>query len=139
MQPKAIQRFDMLYLGSLAVSTAGFFIGYDDSLQQMNQQLAGSGMEIGGGLLAGIFIVSMAISLLLWWLVSSKRSVVAKWILTVLTALSLLGVALGLPQMLANFTLTVGLQLLAMVMGVAAVFFLFTGDAKPWFEKDESR
>jgi hypothetical protein len=139
MQPKAIQRFDMLYLGSLAVSAAAFFIGYDESLRQLNQSMAGTGMELGGGFLAGIFVFGMAISLLLWWLISSKHSVVAKWILAVLTVLSVLGVVLGLQQMLANFTITVGLQLLATVMGIASIYFLFTADAKPWFEREETR
>lgn len=138
MQPKSIQRFDMLYLGSLAVATAGFFIGYDDALRQLRTQMAQAGMEMGGGWLAGGFIFGMAISLLLWWLVSSKRSTIAKWILTVLTAFSLIGLLFGIQTMLANFTFATGLNLVATVMSIVAIYYLFQPDTKAWFGESEN-
>jgi hypothetical protein len=139
MHPKSIQRFDMLYLGSLAVATVGFFVGYDDSLAQLQTAFAGSGIEIGGAALAFGFGFGMAISLLLWWLISSKGSVVAKWILVVLTALSVLGTVFGIQTLLANFTIATVLSLLATVMAIVAIYFLFQPDTKPWFgESDNS-
>lgn len=138
-QPPSIKKFDIFYLGALAVGTVGFFIGYDDTVAQLRTQLAGTGMEIGDGFVTGSFIVSMAISLLLWWLISSKRSTVAKWILIILTGFSVLGVVMGLQQMLANLTIASGLSLLSLVLSLIAIWFLFQPDTKPWFDKEERR
>lgn len=135
MQPKSIKRFDIAYLASLAIGTAGFFLGYDDTLRQLRTQTAGTGMELGGGFITTWFVIVMAISLLLWWFISARRSAAAKWILIVLTALGLF----GLPGLFANLTLAAILQLVSLVLAVVAIYFLFQPDTKPWFEKDAKR
>ncbi|HSG35645.1 MAG TPA: hypothetical protein VLA37_14025 [Sphingomonadaceae bacterium] len=136
MQPQSIKRFDMLYLGSIAVYAIAFFLGYDDSLAQMQAQMAGTGMNLGGGVLAGAFIFGVAISLLLWWLVSSRASAIAKWIIVVFFLFGLLGLP-GLFE--GGFGLTTILQLLAMILSAAAVYFMFQPDAKAWFDGDAPR
>jgi hypothetical protein len=138
-QPPSIKKFDIFYLSALAVGTVGFFLGYDDTVAQLRTQMAGTGMEIGDGFVTGSFIVSMAISLLLWWFISSKRSPVAKWILIILTAFSVLGTVMNLQTMLANLTIASGLSLLAVVLSLVAIYFLFPADTKPWFDKEERR
>jgi hypothetical protein len=132
-QPRSIKRFDLFYLSSIAVGTVGFFIGYDDTLRRLHEQTAGTGMEMGAGFTTTTFIIGLAITLLLWWLVSAKRSAVAKWILIVLSALSLL----GLPGLFENLTLATILQLLSLALSLVAIYFLFQPDTKPWFDKDE--
>jgi hypothetical protein len=136
MQPKSIKRFDVFYLSALAVATVGFFIGYDDTVAIVREQYAATGVNMNvAAWTTGSFIFGIAISLLLWWFVSSRRSAVAKWILIVFFALGLL----GLPTIIRNFTIAGGLSLLSVALSAVAIYFLFQPDAKPWFEKNEAR
>ena len=141
MQPKSIQRFDICYLGSIGLFVVSFFLGYDATLAEMQAQMeaaaqaqGGGGFQIGGGFLTGVFIVSLSISLLLWYLVSNKANVVAMWILVIFFLLGLLGIPGALRQLPSIASI---LGLASIVLQAAAVFFLFKPDSKAWFAKDE--
>lgn len=135
-QPTSIKRFDIAYLASLGLATVGFFIGYDDTVALVREQYAAAGLNMNAAAwTTGSFVVGIAISLLLWWFVSSRRSAVAKWILIVFFALGLL----GLPTILGNLTIASYLSLASMVISAVAIYFLFQPDTKPWFDKDDAR
>ena len=136
-KPTSIQRFDIFYLGSLAVYAVGFFLGFDDTVAQVRDQYAQAGLDMNpSGIMTGAFVVILAISVLLWWLISNKRSVAAKWILVVLFGLSLLSLVFGLQTLLANLSIATMLSLLSVVLSGVAVYYLFPADTKPWFEKE---
>ena len=138
MQPKSIQRFDMVYLASLAVYAGGFFLGYDDTVALTRQQYAEAGLDVDPSMWVAIsFVVILAVSLLLWWLVSSKGSNVAKWILTVFFGLGLLAIAYSFSTGAAGpLTIATGLSLLSTALSGVAIFFLFKPDAKAWLERE---
>jgi len=125
--------FDWLFLGSLAVSAAGVVISWQPMMAQLAAQPGVAELGIGSGFLAGAIAVAFAISLLLWFLVSRKASSVAKWILIVLAAVSLISV----PGMLGGpWNLSTILGLISYVLEIAALGFLFRPDARAWFTGD---
>jgi hypothetical protein len=121
--------FDRLFLGSLAVSALGVFLSWDEMTAQLANEPGVAEMGLGSGFIAGAIAVGFAISLLLWFLVSQKASNLAKWILVVLAALSLI----SLPSMLGGpWDLTAILGIASYVLEIAALGFLFREDAKEW-------
>jgi hypothetical protein len=129
MRPASIRRFDLFFLASLALLAAGFFIGFDATVESIQAQTAGKGLQVGGGFAIGLFSVVLAIDLLLWFLVSRKGVGVAKWLLVVLLIIDLF----GLPSLLGDgLTVLKMMSLLRIALEAVAIAFLFTGDAKAW-------
>ena len=81
--------------------------------------------------------VSLALLLLLIYLISRKASVIAKWVLVALFAV---GVVLIGPQLLGILDqgLIGLLQLSQLVVFAAAIYFLFTLEARAWFGERRS-
>ena len=46
MQPKSIKRFDLFYLGSLAVYAIGYFLGFDAQVEAQREKLAAAGLNV---------------------------------------------------------------------------------------------
>jgi hypothetical protein len=138
-QPPSIKRFDIFYLGSLAVYAVGFFLGYDAQVAQVRAQYAAAGVEMNpSGILTGSFIVGILIGLALWWFVSSKGSNVARWILVAFFTLGVLGLVYGLTSgSLGGLTLFSALSVVSTVLSAVAVYYLFQADAKAWLEGAE--
>jgi hypothetical protein len=136
MRPESIRRFDMFYLGSIALSVVGYLVSYNAMVSQMEARTAAAGMQLGSGVVIGTIVLSTAISLLLWYLASRKGIDIAKWIIVlffVLGLLSSLGIA-GSPGLLSgNWTLLRTLSALVLLLEAAAVYYLFQPDAKAWF------
>jgi hypothetical protein len=129
MRPASIIMFDRLFLGSLAVSAVGVVLSWDEMTAQLANEPGVAEIGLGSGFIAGAIAVGFAISLLLWFLVSHKASNVAKWILIVLAALSLI----SLPSMLGGPWDLMGiLGIASYVLEIAALGFLFREDAKAW-------
>ena len=141
MQPKSIKRFDVLYLASLAAYAAGFFLAFDDTVRLAREQYAAAGSSMNPSpLITGFFMFWIALSLLLWWLISSKASNGAKWTLVVLFVLlevigTIYSVATGAT---GSLSVGLGLSLLSIVIKGAAIFYLFRPDAIAWLERDKS-
>lgn len=133
MRPESIRRFDMFYLGSLALFVLGFFISFDAAVASIQAQTAGKGLNVGAGFTIAIFAAVLVIDLLLWFLVSRRRMALAKWLLVLLVILDLAGV----PGLFTGaLTPSKMLSLLRIALEVVAVGFLFTADAKAWFAKE---
>lgn len=133
-KPESIRKFDMLYLGSLVVTLVGFVFSYSDLTEQVRRESAAAGIELGGGVLLVGIAFSMAISLLLWFLISKKRIEFVKWILILLLLWSLV----SLPQAFGDGLQAIDLMGLAStIMQVIAAYFLFRPDAKAWFKGDD--
>lgn len=132
MRPDSIRKFDMLWLGALALGIVAFLLSYGTLKAQVDAQLAASGMTsgAGGAALIGGFVFGIVISLALWFLVSRLRLEFVKWILILLLIWGLV----NLPAIFADgFTLIDVLSLIGTAMQAAAIYFLFRPDAKAWF------
>ncbi|MBB5732022.1 Ca2+/Na+ antiporter [Altererythrobacter atlanticus] len=125
--------FERLFLGSLALSVISFFMSYESMTRQIENEAALAELGIGGGIVIGSFLFSMAVYLLLWFLIARKGVGLAKWVLVVLLALSLISV----PGMLAAINIVNIIGLIVYALEVAAVIFLFKDDARAWFQGGE--
>lgn len=131
MKPGSIRKFDWLYLGSIAVNLLGFVFNYDTIAAQTNAELAAQGVEgLSTGVLIGGLLFGTAISLALWFMISILRIELAKWLLLLLTAWSVLTTATAAASV---FDSSVAWGLISTIMTIVALWFLFQPDAKAWF------
>jgi hypothetical protein len=128
MRPRSIVMFERLFLASLVVSAVSSVLVYNTFVADPAMQELGFGTPF----LVGAFAFSFGLYLLLWFLIARKASNIAKWILVVFLALGVVSYAASLT---IEFTPGAGevLGLLAYVLEVAAVVFLFRTDAADWF------
>jgi hypothetical protein len=77
MRPESIRRFDMFYLGSVALTVVDFMIQHDAVVAQMESQSQAARLSLGAGVVNGAFAVWIAFMVLLWFLAAHRRSNVA--------------------------------------------------------------
>jgi hypothetical protein len=135
MRPESIRRFDMFYLGSVALSVVDFVLEHDAVMAQTEAQSRAAQVSLGAGFVNGGFAVWTALMVLLWFFAAHRRSNVAKWIIVLLAVIGLW----GLPALVTgSFTTAKIVSLLSFMLSWVAVYFLFRADAKAWFGKSES-
>ena len=134
MRPASIIMFERLFLASLALGVVIFLAGYEAMMDQLGREPAVVQLGIGGGFMIGLMVVSVAINLLLWFLIARKASTVAKWILVVLTVIGVGGFLASLATTPMTWDLATLLSVLSYLLEVAAVVFLFRADAMAWFK-----
>ena len=139
-RPPSIVNFERLYLGSIALGLVNTAIGW-----QARQDVLAANRAVAGNpqvqatlawLLPLVTVIGLAISLLLWFLVARRGSVVAKWIVTVFAGIGVLtaiGVILTLVRGLSPSLIVSVLGLVTTALSVAAAAMLFRADALPWF------
>jgi asparagine N-glycosylation enzyme membrane subunit Stt3 len=131
MRPSSIVRFDQLFLLSLVLGLVNFALDYETRLAELQADPASAELGLASaGFMFGVLGFSMAIALLLWFLVSRKANNVARWIMAVLAALGLITTpfslgGLSLPAMIVTISVT--------LVQVASIWFLFRPDAEAWF------
>lgn len=130
MRPASIVLFERLFLASLVVSVASFVLTYEQTMGLLESDPAMAGLGFGSSVILGLAIAGYAIYLLLWFLIARKASSVAKWILVVLVALSLISL---LATLAAPWDLILLISAVVYALEVAAVVCLFNDDAKDWF------
>jgi hypothetical protein len=157
MRPNAIVRFERLYLVSvglvLAQQIVSFFffrsIFNRFAAPDMSAEATGTiGFIMTFAALFGL-IIALGIPLLFWWLAARKRQEFAKWVLLVISVLSVLNLLFSLtvwfvlPTELMNMpglgdarttqAIIVALDAAAEVTGVIAITYLFRREAVEWF------
>ena len=146
MRPPAIQLFERLYLGSLALYLIGaaLFWGRTQATIAAMPQLQAN-PAIGSFvivIMVGTIVVIAAASLLFWWLVVRQRSAVGKWLVVVTEALGALSALATLVQLLRGLSLNPAgsaLNLVATARLVGAAVALFRPGADAWFAEGERR
>lgn len=132
MKPASIRRFDVFYLAWVALTVIDFFLQRDAYVAQVDAAARGSGAMLGSSFVIVIFVIWVLFMLLLWWLVSARHSVIAKWIIVLLTIIGVFGV----PDLFRHgLTTPVIVALLMLVASVGAAYSLFTPGAKAWFAR----
>jgi len=136
MRPQSIVQFERLFLASIAVSVINFILGYGAAVAALQRDPHMQQLGLGGGFATAIFAVGTGIYLLLWFLIARKAVNIAKWVLVALVALSVVSL---LNSLAASFTLNVTtvLGLVTYALEVAAVVYLFRGDAVAWLKGSE--
>ena len=133
MKPKSMRLFDLFYLGAIALSIAATAIFFDRMTQAIAGEAALAGLSGNPGTLVWIGTgLSAGISLILWFLVSRLRSVIAKWVLVVLVGLGLFIAMPGLFAGMGEGNPTAFVNAAIHLLEVMAAFMLFRRDAKEW-------
>lgn len=141
-RPPSIVRFEQCYLASFAVG----LIGWGTTWQSTAARLAADPRTaVFGWILPLALLLSVTISLGLWFLVARRGSVIAKWIVTVLTVLAVLRFLFNLSAAVdgAVSAGAMALSVVALLLSVAATICLFRANARWWFgeftdEEDEA-
>jgi len=131
MRPQSIIMFERLYLGAWGIGVINSLLAWNRSQEalQANPVLA----DIGPGLLYVTTAIGFAIPLLLWYFIARRRSVVAKWLLVVLFAIGLMGVAYAATQGSIAGGISGALAIVALLLQAGAVYMLFRPDTRAWF------
>ena len=133
-RPASIVTFERCYLGAWVVGLINSALNWNVAMAAMadNPSVAQLGPSFASTMMIGGLAIGAAITLLLWYFVARRGSVVAKWIVTVFFAL---GLASFLWSLAAGrgFGLVTVIALVAMALQAIAVAMLFRPDTKPWF------
>jgi hypothetical protein len=140
MRPQSIVRFEQAYLASIVIWLVNLALGWSARVAAIEDNPAFRGnpqmLELAQLMMLGAAAVMLLIWLALWYFTARRASVVTKWLLVGLLALS----AAGMPMVLASIgtlgLLSGGLSVLAFALNAYAVWQLFRPDAKPWFAGD---
>jgi ABC-type Fe3+-siderophore transport system permease subunit len=136
-RPRSIERFELLYLASFAVSLLGWAFSWQSTADRL---AIDPKTQAFGWLLPAALLLSGAITILLWYLIARRASLAAKWVATILTGLAVVRFVINLGVVLRGPVPIVATLLSAaiVVLSVAATVQLFKADARAWFGEDAS-
>ena len=135
MKPHSMKLFDYAYLGSIFLGLLQFVSGYGALKAEVAEQSATSGVALSPLLPLAAFAAFVAVELLLWFLVSRKRLIVAKWIIVLFFLLSLVSVG---GYFVGPMPLSEIYGLLSLIAQAVAVAMLFRGDSIRWLNAREA-
>ena len=131
MRPDSIRKFDLFFLGALAVGIASALLNYETQMGAITAQLGEAGMgEHAGTVMFVTLGIGLAINLLLWFLVSRLRIGWVKWLLLAFLIYSVLSIGVALTTEGLNLSLT---GLVNVLLKAIAISFLFRPDTRDWF------
>lgn len=133
MRPQSIELFEKVYLGSIALGLVNTALSWG-ALTASLQNAGNAAVTMGPGLMVLSIVLSLVISLLLWFFIARRASNVAKWIYVVITAIGVFGVLSSLANPLAPKGLTMIGGMIATGLQVFAAWLLFKPDAVAWLE-----
>lgn len=140
-RPPSIVRFEQCYLGNLVLGFVVLAITWNSRLAlfQQNPATAQLSQNAVYASLFGGLLVGAVISLVLWYFAARQGSVVAKWIIVVFFALSILGMFYSFSTGQSARGLAGVLQIVGYVLYAVAVWLLFKPDSRAWFGEDDDR
>ncbi|MEL7690034.1 hypothetical protein [Citromicrobium bathyomarinum] len=129
MKPQSMKVFDYAYLGSIFLGLLQFVSGYGTLKAEVAAQSATSGVALSPLFPLAAYAAFVAVELLLWFLVSRKRVIIAKWIIVLFFLLSLVSVG---GYFVGPMPLSEIYGLLSLIAQAVAVAMLFRGDSIRW-------
>lgn len=138
MRPKSIAAFDWLFLGAQLAAALVSPFTFEKSAEawKSNPALAAFGGTVETFLIVSL-VIGFGIQLTLWYFISRRASNTAKWILVVLTALSVLSlISLLLNPASGSASAPNPLGIVLYILNFAAIYCLFRQDAVTWLESE---
>jgi hypothetical protein len=129
MRPKSIILFERLFLIFIVLTAVSAYLSYGQTLAQIEANTDFKALGWGGAAVTITAILYVVFLLLLYYLIARRASVIAKWILVLVTVLSMttlpgaIAVQSGVPLILAVLT---------NLSALAAIILLFFPDARAW-------
>lgn len=131
IRPKSIELFERCYLGGWAVGLINTVIRWSD--MQSDPRIVEATQAVGTGPLLAVSVIGLLIPLILWFFIARKGSVIAKWILVVITAIGVVSLAFSLARGALPTSVGGLLGLVGITLNIVAATLLFRPDAKLWF------
>ena len=132
MRPASINLFEKLYLAAIALGIVEVVFGWSGLVAEARARLP-QAREMAETVAATSAVVGILISLLLWFFVVRRPSVIAKWIVVLFAAISLYSL-LGAVVAGGSSAMRIALGFAGTVLQVFAAWLLFKPDAKAWLE-----
>ncbi len=130
--PKNVLLFERLMYGSLLIGILNIILDGPRRLASPEVQAAG-----GAPFLYGVGFITLAVLVLLIWLIARRRKNWARWLFTVLFLIGLWPAYQNFIQLLEGNPPVAYLCVVQLLLQLAALYFVFTGDASSWFEKNK--
>ena len=127
MRPASIVTFERVVLFMLVIGFASAVLGWDALVAESERR------GMGEGALIAVYAATVAITLLLLWLIARRRNNIARWIYVVM---SVAGLAVSfansgnISRMPVPELLTQAAQWL---LTIVSIWLLFRPDAQSWF------
>lgn len=137
MRPDSIKKFDLFYLGAIAIDTIANYVWRGGLARQIADQFAAqpsnSGIVEGTptSLAIALIVLYAAIQLLLWFLVSVRKIGLVRFLVVGLIAINLLSIPAILGALPALQPLV---RLFVIALQLIAVFYLFRAESSLWFK-----
>ena len=128
-RPISIINFERCYLGAFVIGIVNSALNWSDTRERM----AAQEQVLGTWVLPLGVLVGFAITLLIWYFVARRASVVAKWIATVFLVLGWIGVLFALASGNYPHGLAGVLGITGTILQTIAIYLLFKPDAEAWF------
>lgn len=131
--PTNVVLFERLMYASLCIGLLNLI------LDGPRQASAPEMEQLGGpAFFAAVAIGTLAVLLLFIWLIARRGKNWARWLFAALFVIGLWPTIQNIIGLLGTNPPVAALSVAQIVIQVAAIFFVFTGDARAWFEKPAS-
>lgn len=129
MKPRSIIIFGRLYAASTALGFFTVLFNYG-SLREYSVSRGGA-----AAISLVVAVLSVAVSILFWFLIVHRAQAWAKWFITVMAVIGLVGMVSQIPTgAYGGLSPTyIALSAISSLLNIAAILFLFRADARPWF------
>lgn len=130
MRPASIVNFERIVLLSILLTIVNLVVNWDRILAVLAHY------RLGATFVVVAHVVIVGLFLLLLWLISRRRSSVAKWIYTVLTGIGLVVDLSGYPTLLGSGQMPAILMTVVQDgLAILSLWFLFRPDSSAWFRR----
>lgn len=134
MRPKSIEQFALVYAAVIIAGLVSTALSWNDMLAQVSVQRMMA--QFGSASVYVVAAIGLLIQLLLWYFITRRGSVVAKWIFIVLTGLALCSGLWGLVMSGATSVVIGVLGAAMLILQAIAIWLLFRPDTPAWFGED---
>jgi hypothetical protein len=130
MRPASIVNFERVVLLTIVIGLVATVLNWEAAVAMVRSQSRG---QFGSTFVIVVEAISIALYLLLLWLIARRRSVVAMWIYVVFAVIGLLMSLRGLGD-LGRLPLTaLLLQGAQWLLTLVSLWLLFRPDSRAWF------
>lgn len=128
MRPASIVNFERVVLLSILLTIVNLVVNWDRILAVLAHY------RLGATFVVVAHVVIVGLFLLLLWLISRRRSSVAKWIYAVVTGIALVVDLSGYPTLLGSGQMPAILMTVVQDgLAILSLWFLFRPDSSAWF------
>lgn len=90
---------------------------------------------VGPRFIVGTVVATVAVTALIVWLIARRRQNWARWLLLVLFVIGIPGYAMAFFELAQDAIVTTAMSFMRVILQAAALYYVFTGDARDWFHR----